>query len=134
MLISRKENPSILGGNSSQTDANRFSFWAFDPKEIFVFETSQKDPFGQLEQLLNKYRPVTRPIGLPAGIFCCGWLGFFGYELGRYIEKIPETTTDDLGLPIIRLCFYDRLIGICPNIRKDARVLETAIIFLSDTL
>ncbi|MFA5252594.1 MAG: anthranilate synthase component I family protein, partial [Phycisphaerae bacterium] len=41
---------------------------------------------------------------------CSGWIGYFSYELGRYIEKLPETTIDDLKMPLIRLCFYDRLI------------------------
>jgi len=48
---------------------------------------------------------------LPKGIFCGGWIGHFSYELGRYIEKLPETTVDDLKMPLIRLCFYDRLIA-----------------------
>ncbi|MFZ2148263.1 MAG: anthranilate synthase component I family protein, partial [Sedimentisphaerales bacterium] len=48
---------------------------------------------------------------LPKGIFLGGWIGYFSYELGRYIEKLPETTIDDLQMPLIRLCFYDRLIA-----------------------
>jgi para-aminobenzoate synthetase component 1 len=43
-------------------------------------------------------------------MFIGGWAGYFGYEFGRYIEKIPETAVDDLGLALVRLCFYDRVI------------------------
>ncbi len=46
-----------------------------------------------------------------SGMFCGGWIGYFSYELGRYIEQLPETTIDDLEMPLIRLCFYDRLIA-----------------------
>ncbi len=48
---------------------------------------------------------------MPKGIFHGGWVGYFSYELGRYIEKLPETTIDDLQMPLIRLCFYDRFIA-----------------------
>jgi len=44
-------------------------------------------------------------------MFCGGWIGYFAYELGRYIEKLPATTTDDLEMPLMRLCFYDRIIA-----------------------
>ncbi|MHC4843043.1 MAG: anthranilate synthase component I family protein, partial [Planctomycetota bacterium] len=47
---------------------------------------------------------------LPVGIFKGGWIGHFSYELGRYIEQLPESTTDDLKIPLIRLCFYDKII------------------------
>ena len=48
---------------------------------------------------------------LPEGIFCGGWIGYFSYELDRYIEKLLATTIDDVGMSLIRLCFYDRLIA-----------------------
>ncbi|MCP4261151.1 MAG: anthranilate synthase component I family protein [Planctomycetes bacterium] len=109
------KSASILGGNSAKADADRFSYWAAEPREIFEFKTGQKDPFGKLQKVLNKYKIEDHKgnhTGLPLqGMFCGGWIGYFSYELGRYIEKLPETTTDDLQMPLIRLCFYDRLIA-----------------------
>jgi len=113
------KSPSILGGNPAKTDADRFSYWAAEPKEVFEFKAGQKDLFGKLQKALDKYKlqPDTRfktqdsRPRLPNGIFCGGWIGYFSYELGRYIEKLPETTIDDLQMPLIRLCFYDRLIA-----------------------
>jgi para-aminobenzoate synthetase component 1 len=110
-VFSRLKSPSILGGNAAKADAGRFSYWAAEPKEVFEFRTGQKDPFGKLRLALAKYRlEEDSKNKLPDGIFCGGWIGFFSYELGRYIEKLPETTTDDLQMPLIRLCFYDRFI------------------------
>ncbi|MGD8501387.1 MAG: anthranilate synthase component I family protein [Phycisphaerales bacterium] len=109
------KSASILGGNVARADAGRFSYWAAEPREVFEFRAGQKDPFGKLQKTLAKYkiedRQGSRAGPPPRGIFCGGWIGYFSYELGRYIEKLPETAIDDIGVPLIRLCFYDRLIA-----------------------
>ncbi|MHC4575662.1 MAG: anthranilate synthase component I family protein, partial [Planctomycetota bacterium] len=64
-----------------------------------------------LQQALDKYKLEEDSCKqLPKGIFCGGWIGYFSYELGRYIEHLPETTIDDLKVPLVRLCFYDRFV------------------------
>ncbi len=110
--FARLESPTILGANSSKENSGRFSYWMAGPKEVFEFRTGQKAPFPKLHKALSKYRlhPDPKP-NLPRGIFCGGWVGYFSYELGRYIEKLPQTTLDDLQMPLIRLCFYDRVIA-----------------------
>jgi len=111
-VFARLESASILGGNPARADAGRFSYFAAQPKEIFEFEAVQDDPFGKLQRVLSKYiLEKDSDINLPKGIFRGGWIGYFSYELGRYIEKLPATAIDDIGLPLIRLCFYDRFIA-----------------------
>ena len=112
LIISKLKSASILGANSSIACASRFSYWAAEPKEIFEFHSGQKNPFDKLQNVLNRYNLNRDYIdALPDGIFCGGWVGFFSYELCRYIEKLPVTTTDDLRMPLIRLCFYDSVIA-----------------------
>ena len=48
ILASRKSS-SILGGNISKADADRFSYWAAEPKDIFEFKAGQKKPFEKLQ-------------------------------------------------------------------------------------
>ncbi|OHB56955.1 MAG: hypothetical protein A2173_10555 [Planctomycetes bacterium RBG_13_44_8b] len=113
-VFSRFCSASILGGNSSKIDVDRFSYWAGEPEEVFEFWAGQKNPFRRLHEILNKYKLVNPRINLGAkysNMFCGGWIGYFSYELGRYIERLPETTVDDLKMPLIRLCFYDRFIA-----------------------
>ncbi|MHC4068548.1 MAG: anthranilate synthase component I family protein [Planctomycetota bacterium] len=111
-VFTREHSASILGGNESKKDAGRFSYWMCEPKEIFEFRTGEENPFGKLQQLLDKYKlEGDFATALPVGIFVGGWAGYFSYELGRYIEKLPNTTVDDLKMPLIRLCFYDGVIA-----------------------
>lgn len=114
-VFARLDSASILGGNAARAEVDRFSYWAAEPKEVFEFSTGQKKPFEKLQEVLAKYKLKDGQgshVGpSPQGMFCGGWIGYFSYELGRYIEKLPETTVDDIGTPLIRLCFYDRLIA-----------------------
>ena len=34
-------------------------------------------------------------------------LGYWGYDLGRHLERLPSRAEDDLGLPEMYLGFYD---------------------------
>ena len=111
-MFARLESPSIIGGNTARANAGRFSYWAAQPAEIFQFKDGQDNPFGKLQKALVKYKLEKESKNdLPKGIFHGGWIGYFGYELGRYIEKLPATTVEDITLPLIRLCFYDRFIA-----------------------
>lgn len=125
-VFAGRKSASILGGNISKADADRFSYLVCDPRDVFEFRDGQKDPFQKLHRILNKYKFVNpamncgenspanwggKYLGLPKGMFCGGWIGYFSYELARYVERLPATTTDDLEMPLIRLCFYDRAIA-----------------------
>lgn len=110
--IGAKQCPAILGGNPAKANEDGFSYWAAEPREVFEFRAGQGDPFGQLQRILGKYTLCdARPPMLPAGMFCGGWIGYFAYELGRHIERLPGQAVDDLRLPLIRLSLYDRVIA-----------------------
>ena len=110
-VVSEKRYPSIVGGNESVTGGNRYSIWAAQPREVLQFRAGGREPFGELQRALDKYRLEDSNKGeLPEGLFGCGWIGYFGYELNGYIERLPETAVADIDIPLIHLCFYDRAI------------------------
>ena len=39
-----------------------------------------------------------------------GWVGYVGFEQARYLERLPATHRFDLGLPLMRLALFDRVI------------------------
>ncbi len=98
-------------------DGSGFSYWAAEPREVFELRGSQADPLSKLDEVLDKYR-FSHETGsslegdvLPSAMFRGGWIGYFSYELGRHIERLPGKACDDLPLPLVRLCFYDRFIA-----------------------
>ncbi|HSW01860.1 MAG TPA: anthranilate synthase component I family protein [Sedimentisphaerales bacterium] len=114
--FAKRRSPSILGANPAVIDSSGLSYWAAEPREVFEFTAEQTNPFPQLQSILSRYRLAEgwadpHRTGLPSGMFTGGWIGYFSYELGRCIERLPERAVDDLHLPLIRLCFYDRFIA-----------------------
>jgi len=115
-VVSKLPDAAILGGNPSKAQADGFSYWMARPVEVFEFRTGQKSPLEKLQAVIAKYRLADNSSGnLPEGIFAGGWVGCFSYDLGRYIEPAAfaagNPAKDDSSLPLIRLCFYDRIIA-----------------------
>jgi para-aminobenzoate synthetase component 1 len=63
---------------------------------------SAEDPFALLREALGE--PVENNTGLP---FIGGAIGWFGYDLGRRIETLPETALDAERLPQMAIGLYD---------------------------
>lgn len=65
------------------------------------------DPFALLKNLLAKYTLPRHP-NLPP--LLGGIIGYFGYDMGYIIEKLPEKSVDDLGISDCQFGFYDTVI------------------------
>lgn len=105
-IVASKSFPAILGGNDSVKGR---SIFAAEPAEVFEFSLHQDRVFEKLRDVLEKYQ-LADSCSMPSGVFGGGWIGYFGYELGRFIEKLPATAVDDLAFPVIRLGFYDKAV------------------------
>ncbi|GAB57598.1 aminodeoxychorismate synthase component I [Rheinheimera nanhaiensis] len=65
--------------------------------------TYNEDPFTVLNCALKRYFPAPVNSTLP---FVGGALGYFGYDLGRYIEKLPVRAEADIKLPDLAVGLY----------------------------
>jgi len=66
------------------------------------------NPLDKLKEILSCYH-LQHDKNLP---FCGGAVGYFSYDLGRLLEKLPATAVDDLNVPDFCLGFYDSAVII----------------------
>ena len=79
------------------------------------------DPFQHLRQVLQGFRAVAAP-GLPR--FWGGLVGYLGYDMVRYIERLPEET-QELLMPEAKFVLADHLL-IFDNLRQTIKVVALA--------
>src|SRR5690606_27836656 len=89
------------------TAGGRVSRWT--PQHGWSEPESVADPLGDLERLLLARRPAAAP-GLPR--FFGGAVGYIGYDVVRYLERLPAGPPDDLGLPEALFLFTDVVLAI----------------------
>ena len=85
---------------------------------------SAVDPLEAARAILQKYRPVVDP-SLPR--FYGGLVGWFGYDLVRTIEHLPNRPPDDRGLPICSLQLADAVM-IFDHLRHRIRIVANAFV------
>ncbi|SHJ21221.1 anthranilate synthase component I family protein [Desulfofundulus thermosubterraneus] len=81
------------------------------------------NPFVIVEQLMNYLRGPHLP-ALPR--FYGGAVGYFGYDLVRWLERLPFSATDDLGLPDMILIFTGTVL-ILDHVRHTLRAVVNTI-------
>jgi anthranilate synthase component 1 len=111
----------------------RFSFLGLNPSLIYQVEGGQTvvqrqgrreildpaaDPFEHLRRLLAGFQPVATP-GLPR--FWGGLVGYLGYDMVRFIERLPALTPP-IAMPEARLMLADNLL-IFDNLRQTIKIL-----------
>lgn len=125
---------SVVGGEK----IGRYSFLSADPVLIFdargeqvqivdhhgVRRLTSKDPLAELEQILEPYRAAHVP-GLPP--FLGGIVGYAGYDMVRYYERLESVPEDDRGLPDILFGLYLDMV-VFDHVTKTVKVVSNAII------
>jgi len=100
--------------DSARTDSalGRYSFVMADPfltlksRDGLIEEGETHfigDPFAVLAKRLERYAVAHEP-GLPP--FQTGAAGYFAYDLGRHLERLPSHRIDDQPLPDLLMGFY----------------------------
>jgi len=77
------------------------------------------DPLDEFGSYLSRFRFVPLE-GLPR--FSCGAVGYMGYDVVRFVERLPNCPADDRGLPDIFYMFFDEIV-IFDHLNKTIRVV-----------
>ena len=73
------------------------------------------DPFSILKEYLQVNKSKDQELKLP---FIGGAIGYFSYDLGRSLEKLPTIAEDDLSLPDMKVGIYSWAIIVDHNKKK----------------
>jgi len=79
--------------------------WEFNKKNIYLYEKNVKkviksNPYIYLKKIIESFN-FKLPRNIPP--ICSLLVGYFSYDIIRYIEKIPNNCLDDLKIPDVRL-------------------------------
>jgi len=102
---------TIIGGDPDKT-------WEFNNKKIYIIKNNKKkrlkgSPYIFLRNLIENFN-FPLPKNLPQ--LCSLLVGYFSYDIIRYIEKVPDKCMDDLKIPDVRIMrpktiiIYDNLL------------------------
>ena len=117
----------------------RYSFLGADPKVVFRSKGQRAeiirgeradvvegfpDALHALKQLLAEYKPVEIE-GLPR--FIGGAVGYIGYDMIRYFERMPDQTIDELGCYDTHFIITDTII-VFDNVRHTMKVVVNSLL------
>jgi anthranilate synthase component 1 len=91
--------------------------WA--PESGWGSARTPADPLADRERVASEYTPVEEP---EIGDFWSGAVGFFSYDVVRYIERLPSAPPRTLDVPDA-LFLLTRALVIVDNLRSLARVV-----------
>jgi anthranilate synthase component I len=114
----RGDGPAFLLESAEQGRLGRWSFLGFRPRSVLRWAngklteddrvTDAPDPYAAAAEYLGRYE-IAEPDELPP--FAGGAVGFFGYDLVRTVEPLPEPNPDPIGLPDMALMITDVLVA-----------------------
>ncbi|HEX7152461.1 MAG TPA: anthranilate synthase component I [Thermoanaerobaculia bacterium] len=104
----------------------RYSFVGFEPRRNLRIDRVAAEPIATLNEELVPLR-VHGEEKLPP--FFGGAVGYFGYGVSGWSERIPDTHADDFGIPDAKLLFFDNVV-VFDHVRQKLYVV--ANIFTED--
>ncbi|HOA73149.1 MAG TPA: anthranilate synthase component I family protein [Phycisphaerae bacterium] len=106
-LAGRRREPAVLDSAAEHPRYGRYTIVTCEPVITYCHRAGDGDPFEAMRGHLaasDMLEPTTATSDLP---FAGGWIGYFAYEAGRFIERLPARTRADVGLPLARFALYD---------------------------
>jgi anthranilate synthase component 1 len=126
----------LLESVESGTTVGRYSFIGVQPQSRIIVNRNRvaiqnsvgersfehgtaSSPLDVVRELLGRFkvdldRPYSRLLG--------GAVGYIGYDFVRFLERIPDTSTDTLELPLASLYLIDTLL-VLDHVQRQIRIL-----------
>ena len=143
LKIDKSPYAYLLESVESQENIGRYSFLATQPSLVFEskdntvtfthFSSGYKNarsyqclttPVDELRKILSGFRFV--PVkGLPR--FCGGLVGYMGYDMVRFFEKIPDKNPDELGTPDCVFMLSETL-AIFDHVNRKIKIVSNVIL------
>ncbi|MDO9463819.1 MAG: aminodeoxychorismate synthase component I [bacterium] len=112
----------ILDSGTHEYGLGEYAFIGGDPFLLVMAEGSDvkityrdssdvlknADVLEVIKRILSDYQIENNIFPVP---FCGGCVGYFSYDFGRTLEKIPNKAKNDSGIPDCCLAFYDLVIA-----------------------
>ena len=115
----------VIRGRYTIIGLNPDKIWDINNKTIYLNKNGKKirikaNPLKYINKLIKDFK-IKIPNNLPS--MASMLVGYFSYDIIRYIEKIPNSCKDDLKIPDIRLARPKNLI-IYDNLKKKIYYIE----------
>jgi para-aminobenzoate synthetase component 1 len=120
--LRRRRYAFFLDSSCPSARLGRYSFIGCDPFLVLRFKAGmlsvgrpgtragsrRADPFKALGELMRPFMSCRRAGTIPFG---GGAVGYFSYDLKDYVERLPQSLPDDIGVPDMMLGLYDAVIA-----------------------
>lgn len=117
--IAHREHAIFLDSAHPHYANTRFDIISAEPKTLLITKNgantiienqqqtpSNEDPFTLSKKILQSMQ-IDLPTTLPKLPFTIGAIGYYGYDIGRQLETIPNIAENDIQLPETVVGFYD---------------------------
>lgn len=115
-IFKDEEDSAFLDSSKEDSIYSQYSFiginpiWKFKSYQNVCYINERKiigvNPFDKLEELINENKIETES-SIP---FVGGAIGYFSYDIGRTLEKLPETAEEDIKFEDSIFILYENII------------------------
>ncbi|MBE0528534.1 MAG: chorismate-binding protein [Thermoleophilia bacterium] len=85
------------------------------------------DPFTAVADLMSSYRPPASGEAAALPPLAGGLVGYFGYDLVRHLEPLPDAPPDDLGLPEMAFLLADTVL-VFDHLKHSITIVANAFV------
>jgi anthranilate synthase component I len=138
LKIDDKRHSFLLESVEGGEKIGRYSFISTNPASVIeskgglirivhrdnTVTLKRANPLDEIAAFMRQFKLV-EVSGLPR--FCGGLVGYIGYDMIRFVERIPDTCRDDLNLPDLRLMLAETLL-VFDHVSHTIKIVSNAFI------